>query len=171
VKARWRIGKATQVACAVLALCLAGAQPSKAEIRRILLSVEGLDIPAGRAITAFRINTWGVELLAVCHVPRGWELREEKSVDPDGYLAGRADGHDEPLRQLAEMYLVDVYDYQALPRGNPKSDYHPASLAGWVEIGDWRPFAEGRGRRRTLKPGNFRLKDAQGCPAWPSARP
>lgn len=154
-----------------VALLLGVAAPADAQIRRALLSVEGLNIPAGQSIRRFRIDTWGVEFLAVCHVPPSWELKSEKFEDPEGYLSGRAGVHGEPMRRLGEMYLVDVYSYQPLRKGDPKGEHHPASFSGWVEIGTERPFAEGKRHRRTLTAANFRLKDAQLCPASPPAQP
>ena len=150
---------------------MSGAEQSSAAIRRVLLSVEGLEVPQHQSIRGFRIDTWGVEFLAVCHIPPSWQLRSEKFEDPEGYLSGRADAQGERLGQLRDMYPVDVYDYQPLPRGNRNTEYHPASFSGWVAIGAREPFSEGRGRRRRLKPSNFHLKDAQACPAAPPARP
>src|SRR6185437_14168037 len=93
----------------ILAL-LVGAQSASAEIRRVLLSVEGLKIGAAESIRAFRIETWGVQPLAVCQMPPSWELKSEKFEDPEGYLSGRSDVHGQQMAQLREMYLVDVYD-------------------------------------------------------------
>src|ERR1700733_2846981 len=98
-----------------------GAPPqSSSEITRALLSVDNLNVPTGQSLSAFRIETWGVSLLSVCNIPPDWKLVEQKYEDPEGLLSGRSDFHGEVLRELHVMYLVDVYDYQPLPRGNPK---------------------------------------------------
>lgn len=160
-----RVGCVALVAC----MCVGGTKPASAEVRRVLVSVDELEVPSGKSVRGFRIETWGVEFLAVCKFPRSWELKSEKFQDSEGYLEGRADVHGEPLDRLTEMYLVDVYDYQALPRGDPKGDYHPASFGGWVEVGPL--FGEGDSRRHKLTAANFHLKDAQSCPASPPAKP
>jgi hypothetical protein len=156
-----------------LLLCvgLAYAEPSKAEIRRVLLSVDGLGLPRTTAIRSFHISSWGVEVLAVCHLPPSWELRSEKFEDPEGYLDGRSDTHGEPLKSISAMYLIDVYDYQPLAHGDLKTEYHPASFAGWVAVGSVQPFDGGNRRKRTLRAANFRLQDATQCPKPPTAHP
>ena len=145
--------------------------PASADVRRALLSVDGLGVPVAKSIRAFHIETWGVYLLAICHVPPSWELKSEKFENPEGYVAGRSDVHGEPLRQMTDMYLVDVYDYQPLPNGDPKGEYHPASFAGWIAVGRRQPFDAGRLQKRTLTAGNFRLRNAERCPDAPPAQP
>ena len=131
-----------------------------------MLSVDGLGVAADKSIYAYRIDTWGVEFVAVCVIPQDWEQKSEKFQDPAGYLSGRADNHGMPLRGLANMYLVDVYDYQ--PAGGVE---HPASFAGWVRIGSRERFGDWHGPRVALRAKNFRLTDAKGCPAAPPAVP
>jgi len=156
-----------------LALCigLTHAGPAFAEVRRVLLSIDGLNVREMESIRAFHIETWGVNFLAVCHVPPSWELKSEKFEDPEGYLDGVSDTHGEPLKRVTAMYLVDVWDYQPLPKGDPKTDYHPASFAGWVKVGKIQPFDARTLRKRTLKAGNFHLRDASRCPDPPQAQP
>ncbi len=156
----------------ILPLCLWVGDPrlGRAEARRVLLSVQGLSIPPDDSIRSFHVETWGVNFVSVCHVPPAWELKSEKYEDPEGYLEGKSDTHGEPLRQLSNMYLVDVYDYQPLARNSPGVEY-PASFAGWVEIGRVQPFEGGTHQRRTLKANNFSMQDAQTCPIAPPAPP
>ncbi len=164
----WRL-----LRCAGLAICVALAQagPAAAEIRRVLLSVDGLNLPAMESIRAFHLDTWGVEFLAVCRVPPSWELKSEKFEDPAGYFEGRSEAHGEPFRRMSDMYLVDVYDYQPLPKGDPRGEYHPASFAGWVTVGLAQQFGGGARHKRVLKASNFRLRDASHCPDAPPAPP
>jgi hypothetical protein len=160
----------TRIAIAI-AIAVAGqifSVPAYAGVRRALLSVDGLGLSPREAITAFHIETWGVEFLAVCRLPKSWELKSEKFEDPEGWLDGEADTHGERLNRLSNMYLVDIYDYQPQPRGDPKSDYHPPSFAGWVRIGNVEASDGGAGRKRTLKASDFRLKDARNCPVPPA---
>ena len=144
----------------ILCAVFAWVSDAQAEIRRALLSVDQLRIGPNEQIRSFHIKTWGVEILAICHVPPSWQLKAEKYEDPEGDLYGSMDTHGEPLKSLPKMYLVDVYDYQRLPIGND----HPASFAGWVEVGTVASFGGGSARRRTLKAGNFRLINARSCP-------
>ena len=171
--ARQAFPGSTGVKWITLCFCVwfAGAGLAAAEARRVLLSVESLGLPTTESIRAFHIKTWGVEFLSVCHVPPSWELRSEKFENSEGYFDGRSDTHGDPLKQLSNMYLVDVYDYQPLPKGDPKTEYHPASFTGWVEVGRVRPFDGGVRQKHALKPSNFRLRDATRCPVPPAAQP
>jgi hypothetical protein len=153
------------------AVQLVAAPPASAEVRRALLSVENLKLPAHATIRAFHIETWGVEFVAVCHMPPSWALKSEKFEDPEGSLDGRADTGGEPLKRLTDFYLVDIYDYQPLPKGDPKGEYHPPSFAGWVEAGTAEPFGGGARRKRALTANNFRLRDSRNCPVAPSPQP
>ena len=135
------------------------------------MSVDGLDLPSTQTIRAFHIETWGVEFVAVCHLPPSWQLKSEKFEDSEGWLDGHADTGGESLKELSDMYLVDVYDYQPLPKGNLKGDYHPPSFAGWVEVGRVEPFDGGTRLKRNLKAGQFRMRDAENCPTPPPPQP
>jgi hypothetical protein len=103
----WQLLRRLGLFGSILATLAGVAQPSSADVRRALLSVDGLGVPAGKSIYAYRIGTWGVAFLAVCTVPPGWELKSEKFEDPEGYLSGRADAHAAPLQSLTNAYLVD----------------------------------------------------------------
>jgi hypothetical protein len=151
-----------------MAALVVATQPSPAAITRALLSVEGLAIPKDESITAFEIDAWGVEFLAVCHLPYDWEIKADKYQDPEGLLSGRAGTLGEPLRELRGLFLVDVYDYQPLARGSPTGEYHPASFAGWVQIAS----TPGSGGVKTkLLAKNFRLTNATNCPEPPPSPP
>jgi len=155
-------------AVGVTLLC-AGIQSSSGQVQRALLTVDGLSIPAGGAIAAFRIDTWGVIPLAVCHVPPLWEIREEKFMDSAGFLSGRSDFYHRTLTKLDQMFLVDIYSYQPLPRGNPKGEYHPASFAGWFEVFDGN--GDVQRKRLMFHASNFHLTLAPRCPDAPPAEP
>jgi hypothetical protein len=154
---------------AFLLMLLIGTKSSLGQVQRALLTVDGLSIPAGGALAAFHIDTWGVIPLAVCKVPPLWEIKAEKFMDPAGLLSGRTDPYHRTLAKLDQMYLVDVYSYQPLPKGDPKDEYHPASFAGWFEVFD------GNGdvlkQRRKFRAGNFHLTPSARCPDAPPAEP
>lgn len=142
------------------------AQPSAAAVRRVLLSVNGLTLPHDKDIYAFHIDTFGVQFVAVCSVPMGWELRSEKYEGQEGYISGKADLHASRLR-FTRMYLVDVYDYQERSRNNGR----PASFSGWVQIGSRERFGDWHGREVALRPSNFHLTNASRCPVPPPPLP
>ncbi|MGA3008887.1 MAG: hypothetical protein ABSD72_01370 [Terracidiphilus sp.] len=152
-----------------LLMLLVGTNSGFGQGQRALLTVDGLSIPAGGALAAFRIDTWGVIPLAVCKVPPLWEIKEERFLDSAGVLSGRSDQIHRTLTKLDQMFLVDVYSYQPLPKGDPKTEYHPASFAGWFEVFD------GNGnvlrKRRVFHAGNFHLTAAPRCPDAPPAEP
>jgi len=146
-----------------------GTRQGFGQITRALLSVDSLNLPADHSIAAFKIETWGVSLLSVCYIPPSWNLSQEKYEDPEGLLRGRSDIHGEPLRELHQMFLVDVDSYQPLPKGDPKGEYHPASFSGWVQIIE--EGSDAHGKRRTLRASNFHLTPASHCPTPPPAEP
>src|SRR5579883_1945492 len=162
-------GSARSTRIAFLLLLGMIVQRSPAQITRGLLAVQDLGLPPGRSVAAFEVKTWGVSLLSVCRIPPSWLLSQEKFEDPAGVLRGRADVHGERLRELHDIFLVDVYDYQPLAKGNPEGEYHPASFSGWVEIADrslGKPLS-----RRSLRASNFHLTPASQCPAPPAGKP
>ncbi len=154
----------------LLGLLVGVAEPCAAEVRRALLSVDGLAIPASKSVFAYRIETFGVEFLSVCRLPQSWELKSEKFEDLEGYFSGRADLHGTPLRGLTDMYLVDIHLYQPTASRDGNAE-HPASFSGWVEVGSREAFGDWHGRKVKLAASNFRLKDAERCPAPPPALP
>jgi hypothetical protein len=156
------------IAAAVI-LVVIGAHPSPGQVQRALLTIDGLNIPAGGALAAFHVDTWGVVPLAVCGVPPQWEMKQEKFMDPEGFLSGRSDPYHRTLSKLDKLYLVDVYMYQPLPKGDPKGEYHPASFAGWYTVFDGT--GEIKKRRWAFKPTNFHLIPAFRCPDAPPAEP
>jgi hypothetical protein len=154
---------------AAMSLMALGTYPSSGQVQRVLLSVDGLGIPAGGALAAFHIDTWGVVPLAVCRLPPQWEMKQEKFMDSEGFLSGRSDPYHRTLSRLDKLFLVDVYMYQPLPKGVPKGEYHPASFAGWYTVFDGT--GEIQKARRVFKPANFHLNAASRCPDAPPAEP
>jgi hypothetical protein len=156
-------------AIAAVIFLIIGVRQGSGQITRALLSVDSLNLPADHSIAAFKIETWGVSLLSVCHIQPSWNLSQDMYEDQAGLLIGRSDVHGEPLRELHQMFLVDVYSYQPLPKGDPKGEYHPASFSGWVQI-----IEEGsdvHGKRCALRASNFHLTPASHCPTPPPAQP
>jgi hypothetical protein len=144
-------------------------QSSFGQTQRALLTVDGLNIPAGGALAAFHIDTWGVTPLAVCKIPRLWEMKAETYLDSAATLSGRSDQNHRMISEVDQVFLVDVDNYQPLPSGDLKTVYHPASFSGWYTVFD------GNGnvlkRRRSFHANNFHLSSALRCPDAPPAQP
>ena len=161
--------KRTLSSTAFLLILLLAAKPSFGQVQRALLSIDGLSIPTDGALYAFHIETWGVTPLAVCKVFPLWDIKAEKFMDPAGLLSGRSDPYHRTLTKLDQLYLVDVYNYQPLPGGDPKGEYHPASFAGWFEVfdGDGNVIK----KRHRLRAVDFHLTPAARCPDPPPPEP
>jgi hypothetical protein len=81
-----------RVVTALASFLLISSQAIHGQAQRALLNVEGLSIPPGGALAAFRIDTWGVIPLAVCQVPPLWELQQAKFMDSAATLSGLSAG-------------------------------------------------------------------------------
>ena len=157
-------------AFSIAGLCLLfSAGPALGQAQRALLSVDSRSVPNGGALAAFHIDTWGVIPLAVCSVPPLWEVRAERFLDLSALLSGRSDQYHRTLTKLDKLFLVDVYSYQPLPRGNPKGDYHPPSFAGWFTVFDEN--GDVIKKQRPFRARDFHLTPAARCPDAPPAEP
>jgi hypothetical protein len=135
-----------------------------------LLSIQGLSIAKNQHIDKFEIHTWGVQTLAVCHLPTpAWRITAGTNGSPEGILSGVAGIGaaaylpQSDLRRLEGLFLILVYGYQEYPRGDPKGQYHPATFAGSVHVGTYR--SDSRGHKIRLAPLNFVRVPAAQCPA------
>jgi hypothetical protein len=132
-----------------------------------LLSITGISLDQRHHLTKVVIRTWGVEVLAVCHIPKVSVVSVDFDLDPGGVLTWKANSwHGEldqsALKALTSLFLVRVLDYQKEPRGNPRGEYHPASFEGLARIATIQePQQEG-----SLPLGwrNFSLTAAAHCP-------
>jgi hypothetical protein len=132
-----------------------------------LLSVKGIHLDESHHLTKVVIRTWGVEVLAVCQIPKVSRISVDFDLDPGGVLTWKASSwHGEldrwRLDALSSLFLVRVSDYQRYPRGNPRRDYHPASFEGSAIIATVKEPT--RERTIQLRPGNFGLVPAARCP-------
>jgi hypothetical protein len=73
------------------------------------------------------------------------------------------------LVKLDKLFLVDVYSYQPLPKGDPKGEYHPPSFAGWFTVFDGN--GDVMKKRRVFQARDFHLTPAARCPDAPPAEP
>jgi hypothetical protein len=142
----------------------------------------GLSIAKNEYVDKFEIHTWGVELLAVCHLPTpGWRLTVGSDGTPNGILSGEggivgaAGLNQSGLELLEGLFLIHVIEYQELPRYIPNessfrrrilnSEYHPATFAGSVHVGKYG--RDSKGRKIPFLPSNFVRAPAARCPDPP----
>jgi hypothetical protein len=131
-----------------------------------LASIGGLELRAGEYVDGFRIETWGVDILAVCRIPPGWRVTAGRSAAPDGVFAGEAThgvtaigaAHLSALGNIVLVRLHGAVQREAMP---VEGGTVPATFAGRVSIGSHRP--EG-GREVRLTHANVRLMRAAACP-------
>jgi hypothetical protein len=121
----------------------------------------------GQYIASFDIKTWGVRVIAVCHIPGGWTISAGKNANPEGVLSGSAgEGaaflDSESLHQLTDFFLVQVDDYHPIDRGDCTKNCTPASFAGDFYIGEYG--SEDQPKPQRVLPSNIRLDAASRCP-------
>src|SRR5690242_1709051 len=120
-----------QSAFAALALVAAlGVAPMPAAAFQ-LLSIRGIELKDNEYVAAFSIETWGVRVRAVCHIPVGWSINVAGALDPSGTLTGNAAGgvaflERSDLGALDRLFLVD----------DPDKEF-PRRLDGTVSIGTY----------------------------------
>jgi hypothetical protein len=138
----------------------------------VLLSVKGIPLDRAHHLTQVVIRTWGVEVLAVCHVPKVATVSVDFDIDPGGVLTWRASSwHGEldqsGMKALSSLFLVRVSEYQKEPRGDPRGEFHPASFAGIATAATIQePTQE---HLIPLNSANFVLAPAARCPDPPKA--
>jgi hypothetical protein len=144
-------------ACAALSVAalLAGAPPAAAFQ---LLSIRGIELKDNEYVAAFRIETWGVRVRAVCHIPTGWSIKIAGALDPSGTLTGGAAGgvaflERGDLGALDRLFLID----------DPDKDV-PRRLDGTVSIGTYGSH-ELDWREHKLLPASYVFEPGAACPA------
>jgi hypothetical protein len=139
---------------AVLILLLA--EPAAAGTE--LLSIR-LPQAKNQYINGFKVDTWGVEILAVCRIPVGWRITAGHYENSAGILSGEAkDGLSQPIaKAFTNLFLVEVHSYRARKEGS-----QPASFAGSVHVG---PFGDTPAPHDVpLEASAFSRTPAQRCP-------
>lgn len=156
--------KAIQLLWAVAILAMP-AQADADRSRTYLASITGVSVGPDELVERFRIDTWAVDILAVCHIPPGWLLRAGRSATPAGLIEGEATHGVTRLNatqfsRLSDLALVRV---DGPLRGGTRRTGPGSVLAtflGQVEISDSR----GHSRQLQLRLENIRLTPAGGCP-------
>ena len=152
-------GFAALAALLSLAASPACAQPAS------LLSLGGIVLKPNEYVSEFDVRTWGLTILAVCRIPRGWRITAGTDGSFGGSLAGQAGVGAAALGQrdlgrLQGMFLVrgPIGGRHDRPQGD-----RPATFAGTVTIGTYGVDAPGR--RGDLDASRITLAPAARCPA------
>jgi hypothetical protein len=161
-------------ALALTALLLTAAKPVD-HPRTYLLSI--VDLPVGAVtprLTDFHIDTWGVNIKAVCRLPFGWRIDAGSYASPDGLIAGQSSvgvtwlnrsqlANEGPLLLVmldGPIQIRTLYDKD----GNGE---HPATFSGKATIED---FNDDKGKIIPLTHANIHLHPARACPPLPASR-
>lgn len=145
------------------ALLATAAAPPAEGPRTYLASIAGIALGPNEFVDQFSIDTWGVEFVAICHLPPGWEIRAGREATPIGAIAGRASHgvtflNRPRLRELEGLALIRIHGpLQPRPVGT-----RPATFAGRAGIG--RYGVDERRREVRLTHANVRLVPAARCP-------
>jgi hypothetical protein len=142
-----------------LALLAGPAAAVEKEGRTYLLSLGEIQLAEGERIERFTIETWGVDVLAVCRIPPGWRIEAGRSAALDGHIAGIA-GHGvaflSDTAQFEGLALVRLWGARQEQARKLEGGRVPATFAGSVRIAD-------RGERQ-LSQQMLRLALASACP-------
>ena len=148
-----------------LALLLAASPQPPSRTGTYLASLVDLPLHAGERMSAFHMDTWGVEFRAVCRFPNGWRVTAGKAATSDGVLEGQGSHgvtwlypRDKQLRSLVLLTLEEPLRREGVSRAGVGL---PATFAGSLTAES--PDADG-GRERPLTWRNLRLTRAHRCP-------
>ena len=151
---------------AMLAAASIASRPAD-EPRVFLASVSSLPIGKAEYVSGFSIDTWGVDFLAVCHIPAGWHITAGSNASPDGTLAG--DGSvgasfldRSRLKELSGLALVKLYGPVQRSEIKSATGVVPATFSGGATVGTYGEDGE---RKVTITHANVWLTPASRCPA------
>jgi len=130
-----------------------------------LVSLEGLNIGKREYVAAFKIETWAIQIRAVCKIPASWMITAGKEENPGGHILGKATGFMANLNytqidELKGLFLIDDPDFDHRP-----SPSEPAMFKGSITIGSYDTSSWAKDRVIPLKAGNIVLRDATQCAA------
>jgi hypothetical protein len=130
-----------------------------------LASIGNIPLTPDGSVEKFSISTWGVDFLAVCHIPYGWRITAGNSASPDGELDGEgSEGitwfHKCSPKELADFVLLQLYG--TVQRADvPLADgYVPATFSGQATIN-----RDDGDRKVPLNYNNVGLLAARQCPS------
>jgi len=149
----------------LLLLCGLSASPAGAETA--LLSIRGLEIRQNEYAVSFAIETWDVELLAICRIPPGWEIGGGRSIDASGTLFGSAGGTVATVVHgqtdgLDGLFLVSLPKEVRSADTQQGATIYAATLKGSYGVETYGSDIDPV--KRTMSWANFSLMPASRCP-------
>ena len=130
-----------------------------------LVSIQGLNIGKTEYVAAFEIETWAIQIRAVCRLPIGWMVTAGRELNPGGRISGKASGFMTNLNykqaeELKDLFLIDDPDFDHHP-----SPSEPPIFRGSITIGSYDSSSRAKERVIPLKVGSIVLRDAAQCAA------
>ena len=153
------------VAWLALASCAAaqsGANGAEAP-RTYLVSLAGVAIGADERVERFQIDTWGIDILAICRIPPGWVIEGGRTAAADGVIRGKATHGITRLDRSAFAGLggVALVRIDGPVRGGTQRTGAGSEIATFLG----QVVVQGpSGREIPLTLENIRLVPARGCP-------
>jgi len=156
--------KAFQLGAAVAALSLCSVTQAQPR-RTYLVSITSVPVETGDQVARFALDTWGIDILAICSIPAGWRIEAGRTAAPDGVIRGEATHGTTRLtgRRLAGLRNIALIRVDGAVRGGTQrtgSGDDIATFLGNMDIYDSR----GAAREVPLTLRNVRLTPAQRCP-------
>ena len=115
----------------------------------------------------FSFETWGVEFLAVCHIPQGWRIEGGGGPTFEGVLKGRgslgATWLDKSsLKSLRNLALVSMFApvRRVAVKDSGGNIIEPVTFKGRAKVS-----GSGDDRTIALSEANMRLTPAKSCPS------
>lgn len=124
-----------------------------------LLSIADLPLAANEYAESFDIETWGVQIIAVCQIPPDWTISAGTDSAVTGSISGQA-GHGVSAISRASHNL-DLLRDLVLVRVSPRASDRPP-FSGSIRIG--RYGSETFDRTQSLTAANFHRTPARQCP-------
>lgn len=151
---------------ALLALALPGTlSAAPAQPQTYLVSIADAPIRRDELVEQFTIETWDLDIVAICSIPQGWQIRAGQTAAPDGVIEGEATHgvtrlNGERFNDLRNLALVRMWGPIRGGVSRVGSGEEIASFFGHADIAD----AGGRIRQVPLTLENIQLTPATRCP-------
>ena len=133
-----------------------------------LASIGNIAIGPNQYVDGFHIDTWGVDILAVCQVPWGWRVTAGRNGSADGVLSGKGSLgvtwlNPSTLTKLTDLALIRISGpVQPRKVTDKAGNQQPATFEGYASVGVYGSDADER--EIALDSRNVRLRPASRCP-------
>lgn len=152
----------------LIVVALFNAAPVEAQPQRTYLaSIAGVVLGQDQYVNRFSIETWSVEIEAVCYIPRDWQITAGGSAATKGSISGEG-GHGvsflsgSDLGKLKGLALVMLTGSIHRRERRTAGAIRPATFGGYVNVGAFDSSQHDRKVRLTSA--NIRLTPATRCP-------